>query len=165
MRERNRPRRRAFAVAALTAAVAITGLAAVPGAEAKQKAKGVQVKVMTRNLFLGADLGPALNADTFNEFTAANGAILREVDRTDFPRRAKGLAAEIKSKKPDLVGLQEGAWWRTGTQDPTKPYTQGPDTGQYTATDEQVRLPPTAAQAAEQGHGQEVQGLQARRRR
>ena len=134
MRERTRPRWRALAVAALTAAVAITGLAAVPGAEAKQKPKGVQVKVMTRNLFLGADLGPALNANTFNEFTAANGAILREVDRTDFAKRAKGLAAEIKQHKPDLVGLQEGAWWRTGTQDPTKPYTQGPDTGQYTAT-------------------------------
>ena len=134
MRERTRPRWRALAVAALTAAVAITGLAAVPGAEAKKKPKGVQVKVMTRNLFLGADLGPALNANDFTEFVAANGAILREVDRTNFPTRAKGLAAEIKSKKPDLVGLQEAALWRTGAQDPSKPYTQGPDTGQYTAT-------------------------------
>ena len=103
-------------------------------AEAKQP-KSVPVKVMTRNIFLGADLSPALDAKNFNQFTAANGEILREVDHTDFPLRAQGLAAEIKQKKPDLVGIQEGAWWRTGPE-PTfeHPYTQGPDTGQYTAT-------------------------------
>jgi hypothetical protein len=131
-----RSRRRAFGVAGLVALVALTGLAAVPGAEAKSKEpKGAQVKVMTRNIFLGADLGPALGAANFNQFTAANGAILREVDHTDFPRRAKGLAQEILQKKPDLVGIQEGAWWRTGPE-PTisHPYTQGPDTGQYLST-------------------------------
>ncbi len=128
-------RRRAFVAAALAGIVALTGLAAVPGAEAKKKDKGVAVKVMTRNIFLGADLGPALDAASFPEFTAANGAILREVDKTDFPRRAVGLAQEILQKKPDLVGIQEGAWWRTGPE-PTfeKPYTQGEDTGNFTAT-------------------------------
>ena len=46
---------------------------------------------MTRNIFLGADLSPALTANSFPAFTAANGAILREVEATDFPRRAIGL--------------------------------------------------------------------------
>ena len=90
------------------------------------------VKVMTRNLFLGADLGPALNATTFNEFTAANAAILAEVDKTDFPRRAIGLSREIQQKKPDLIGLQEVAWWRTNPT-PGAP-AQGAD-GQFTAID------------------------------
>lgn len=101
------------AIGALVGIVALTGLVAVPGAEAKKKPKTVPVTVMTRNIFLGADLGPALAATSFQQFTAANGAILREVDATNFPVRAKGLAQEIKKAKPDLVGIQEGAWWRT----------------------------------------------------
>ncbi len=67
------------------------------------------MKVMTRNIFLGADLGPALNAESFPEFTEANGTILREVELTDFPRRAIGLWREIEQKQPDLIGMQEGA--------------------------------------------------------
>ncbi len=125
-------RRRAWAVAALASIVAVTGLAAAPGADAKKKSKSVPVKVLTRNLFLGADLGPALNANSFQEFTAANAAILAEVDKTDFPRRAIGLAREIQAKKPDLIGLQEAAWWRTNPT-PGAP-AQGPD-GQFTAID------------------------------
>jgi endonuclease/exonuclease/phosphatase family metal-dependent hydrolase len=102
-------------------------------AEAKpQRTKAVPVKVMTRNLFLGADLGPALNANTFKEFTAANGDILEEVDRTNFPLRAIGLSQEIQQTKPDLVGLQEVAWWRTNPT-PGGP-AQGPD-GKFTAFD------------------------------
>jgi hypothetical protein len=125
-------RRRAWAVVALASLVAVAGLAAVPGAEAKNKPKSVPVKVMTRNLFLGADLSPALAATSFQEFTAANGQILAEVDKTDFPRRAIGLAREIKSKQPDLVGMQEVAWWRTNPT-PGGP-AQGPD-GNFTAVD------------------------------
>jgi endonuclease/exonuclease/phosphatase family metal-dependent hydrolase len=68
---------------------------------------------MTRNLYLGADLGPAIAAKTLPEFVAANGQILREVTANNFPVRAKGLAQEILEAKPDLVGLQEVALWRT----------------------------------------------------
>lgn len=106
-------RARAFAVAGLASVIALTGMAGAADAKPK-KAKAVPVKVMTRNIFLGADLGPALNATSFQQFTAANGDILEEVDRTDFPRRAIGLSQEIQQKKPDLIGLQEVAWWRTG---------------------------------------------------
>src|SRR5690242_12728538 len=73
---------------------------------------GTQVNVMTRNLYLGADLTPAINAKNTNEFVQANGQILREVTANNFPVRAKGLSQEILKKKPDLVGLQEVATWR-----------------------------------------------------
>jgi endonuclease/exonuclease/phosphatase family metal-dependent hydrolase len=75
--------------------------------------RGKQVDVMTRNLYLGADLGPAIAATTPEELSAANGQILREVVHNDFPTRAKGLAQELLTEKPDLVGLQEVALWQT----------------------------------------------------
>jgi Endonuclease/Exonuclease/phosphatase family len=101
--------------------IAAIGLfAALPSVAAANHAnKGVKVDVMTRNIFLGADLGPALAAQGTNEFVEANGQILREVDETDFPRRAGILADEIKSRKPDLVCLREVALWRTGPSDAT----------------------------------------------
>jgi endonuclease/exonuclease/phosphatase family metal-dependent hydrolase len=107
---------RRFGLLALAAALVLS-LVAAPGAEAKQKAhdgKGEVVKVMTRNLYLGADLAPAIEAKGLGEFTSATGKILRDVTANDFPVRAKGLAQEIIKKSPDLLGLQEVALWRTG---------------------------------------------------
>jgi endonuclease/exonuclease/phosphatase family metal-dependent hydrolase len=79
--------------------------------------KGKVVGTMTRNLYLGANLTPAIGAPTLEAFVAANGQILREVTANDFPTRAEGLADEILDAKPDLVGLQEVALWRTAPVD------------------------------------------------
>ena len=98
--------------AALTALMAAS-LVAVPAAEAKSKGKKGVVRVMTRNLYLGADLGPGLDAANLAELSQGAGKILRDVDKNDFKLRAKQLAKEIRSANPDLVGLQEVALWRT----------------------------------------------------
>lgn len=80
--------------------------------------KGKVVNTMTRNLYLGANLTPAIGAETPEQLGAANGQILREVVANEFPLRAKGLAAEILEQEPDLVGLQEVARWTTTPLNP-----------------------------------------------
>lgn len=108
--------RGAAAIRLVTLAAALACLA--PGGTAAAKPaqhqpKGTEVRVMTRNLYLGADLGPAIQSTSREAFFEANGAILRQVEATNFPVRAKGLAKEILESEPDLVGLQEVALWRT----------------------------------------------------
>jgi endonuclease/exonuclease/phosphatase family metal-dependent hydrolase len=78
-----------------------------------QTATAQPVNTMTRNVYLGANLTPAIGAPDFPALIAATGQILREVTDNDFPTRAEGLAQEILEKKPDLIGLQEVALWRT----------------------------------------------------
>jgi endonuclease/exonuclease/phosphatase family metal-dependent hydrolase len=111
----------------LAAILALPLFAGAAEAEKKPK-KGVNVSVMTRNLFLGADLTAGLTAPGPAEFVAANGGILREVTQTNFPLRAQGLAAEIAEKKPNLIGLQEVALWRTATPASFTPATSGQPT-------------------------------------
>jgi endonuclease/exonuclease/phosphatase family metal-dependent hydrolase len=88
-----------------------------------------RVKVMTRNVYLGASLTPALAAPNTTELAFATTGIYNTVQYTDFPQRAKLLAAEIATNKPDLVGLQEVATYREDTIDEQIPNEQepGPD--------------------------------------
>lgn len=72
-----------------------------------------KVKVMSRNVFLGADLGPGLAAPDIDRLIRGAGQILNQVDANDFDKRADALAHEIRYRKPDLIGLQEVAKWRT----------------------------------------------------
>ncbi|HEX4730042.1 MAG TPA: hypothetical protein VH299_02175 [Solirubrobacterales bacterium] len=111
------PRLRLAAPALLGAALVALLLVVVGNATAKPqptKPRPTDVKVMTRNIYLGANLEPAIEAKSVGAFVEATGQILREVTANDFTVRAKGLAKEILSKEPDLVGLQEVAEWRTG---------------------------------------------------
>jgi endonuclease/exonuclease/phosphatase family metal-dependent hydrolase len=71
-----------------------------------------RVKVMSRNVYLGASLTDALNAGTPLQLALAAQEIWNDVDITEFPNRAKLLATEIDAARPDLVGLQEVALWR-----------------------------------------------------
>ncbi|HEV2858154.1 MAG TPA: endonuclease/exonuclease/phosphatase family protein [Solirubrobacterales bacterium] len=100
-------------IAAAMILVLLPGLAAAKKADHSDNGKGKVAGVMTRNLYLGADLGPVIAAENTEQVVTASGAILRDVIANDFPTRAKGLASEILRTKPDLVGLQEVALWQT----------------------------------------------------
>ncbi len=100
------------------AMAAALSLAAVPVAEAapKQKASSPTVKVMTRNIYLGGNIFLPIASRSRAEFEQKAGQLWTQVETTNFPRRAKLLAREIKRHKPDLIGLQEVALWRRGPQ-------------------------------------------------
>jgi endonuclease/exonuclease/phosphatase family metal-dependent hydrolase len=100
-----------LAVLLLTAAVAFPATAAAQPDQDKSKG-GPKITVMTRNLFLGADLGPAIEAGSIPEAIDGAGEIWNEFQSTKFQERAVPLAREIERAKPDLVGLQEVALWR-----------------------------------------------------
>lgn len=76
-------------------------------------AGGTGFGVMTRNLYLGADLVPVMRAQSEGEFLAATTAAWAMVRKNDFRARAEALAAEIAACRPALVGLQEACVWRT----------------------------------------------------
>jgi hypothetical protein len=102
--------------ALLAAALALLALASPAAADANGRGKGApKLTVMTRNLFLGADLAPAIEAAAIPQAIDGAGVIWDEFQRTRFPERAVPLAREIKRSRADLVGLQEVALWRMQT--------------------------------------------------
>jgi endonuclease/exonuclease/phosphatase family metal-dependent hydrolase len=90
------------------------------------------ITVMTRNIYLGADINRPVEAalkakaagasaeQIVQALAVATDATRQIVDATDFPTRSKLLAREIALAKPDLVGLQEVALWRSGPLELTK---------------------------------------------
>jgi len=78
--------------------------------------------VMTRNLYLGSSLGPALEAKTPEGFVEAVARIYATVQYTNFPQRAEAIADEIQKEEPDLIGLQEVTKWTTAGVNPPPGY-------------------------------------------
>ena len=65
--------------------------------------------VMSRNLYLGADVGVAMKL--LPDFSAAAQFMWDQVAATDFTRRAPVLANEVIAEDADVVGLQEATRW------------------------------------------------------
>jgi endonuclease/exonuclease/phosphatase family metal-dependent hydrolase len=105
-----------------TATAAAFGLLAVPLQAAPAVAiVDKPVTVMTRNIYLGADIQRPIRATAgltgaaaFVALGNANAVTRAIVDQTNFPRRSQLLAREIAEAKPDLIGVQEVALWRQG---------------------------------------------------
>ncbi len=68
-----------------------------------------QITVMTRNLYLGADVGVAL--ELLPDVPAAAQAMWTQVAATDFTSRVDELAFDIVERSPMVLGLQEATVW------------------------------------------------------
>lgn len=85
-------------------------------------ASAEELTVMTRNLYLGADLTPVMAAQNEEQFLAAVFDALGAIEYNSFPERAEALAAEIVEKKPHLIGLQEAFNFTIDGANPGPPF-------------------------------------------
>lgn len=83
----------------------VLNIAVIPTAHSES----TSVAVMTRNIYLGADVGKAL--ELIPNLPAAAQYMWDQVKQTDFSKRAKILASEINQTAPDVIGLQEATIW------------------------------------------------------
>jgi endonuclease/exonuclease/phosphatase family metal-dependent hydrolase len=65
--------------------------------------------VMSRNIYLGADVGVAL--ELIPNLPAAAQFMWEQVQQTNFAERKAILAKEIMDESPDVIGLQEATIW------------------------------------------------------
>ena len=72
-------------------------------------AADANLKVMSRNIYLGADVGVAMKL--IPDFKAAAQFMWDQVSATDFSKRAPLLAKEIITNQADVVGIQEATTW------------------------------------------------------
>ena len=72
-------------------------------------AEPYEVKVMSRNIYLGSDVGVAL--ELIPNFPAAAQFMWDQVKATDFSKRVVKLAQEAANERPDLIGIQEATIW------------------------------------------------------
>jgi hypothetical protein len=123
------PRRHHVLISLLASALAL-GTALVPGTSVHAGPPGAQATgtpartaaVMTRNLYLGAELGPVLAALASGNNTAIVGAATQTwaaVQATRPAERMAAMADEIVAADPAVVGLQEVTTWTTFAYDPT----------------------------------------------
>ena len=87
----------------------VSALMLILGLATPAQATQSTVTVMSRDIYLGADVGIAMNL--LPDFKAAAQFMWEQVELTDFNQRSKVLANEIATANPDVVGIQEATKW------------------------------------------------------
>jgi len=103
---------RFFPIVALAALAACSdrGVVTAPNAPAfaASGSRAKHLTVMSRNMYIGADVDPVLQALVGGgDVLGALRQALAELTRTDFATRVVALADEIARARPQVVGLQE----------------------------------------------------------
>jgi endonuclease/exonuclease/phosphatase family metal-dependent hydrolase len=95
--------------------VALTVLTVVSGCQgASSPGPATEpISVVTRNLYLGAELSPLFLVSSVDELAARAGEIWRQIKASHFEERATVLAGEIVDAHADVVALQEVSLFRT----------------------------------------------------
>ena len=103
---RARVQRRRAGLAALGTAALLLGLASPPAASASDSRGEHRLTVMTRNLYLGSSLTPALTATDTPSFLGAVARIYGTAQFTSFPTRAGAIADEVAATGPTSWGCR-----------------------------------------------------------
>ena len=74
---------------------------------------GESVTVMTRNIYVGADVDIILAAENPQDIPLLVTQAFQTMMATNFPERAVALAKEVFESNPHLIGLQEVSLLRT----------------------------------------------------
>ena len=82
---------------------------------------GIPLTVFTRNLYLGSEITPLATIPSPDQVPAAAAAIWANIQASNFPERAKVLAAQIVALAPDIVALQEVTLYRRQTPSDYQP--------------------------------------------
>lgn len=92
-----------------------------------------EIKAVTQNLYVGADLFRILSATSPAQIPVAVGQVFGNIQQTNFPARAAAIADSIKEKRPDVIGLQEVSLLRA--QSPSDFFIGNPDSAQTVVYD------------------------------
>lgn len=90
-------------------------MAPVSAASASSGDDGYVVDVQTYNLDLGGDLAHLF--DPSLDLVTATTLVWQETVASNIPARARGVARQIASRQPDVVGLNEVSVWATAPMD------------------------------------------------
>jgi len=96
----------------IVVAVAVFSVLFASISPASAENRELTVKVMTRNMYPGAELAVIAAASNEMEFEEAVQSTIESVIQSRIPERAARLAAEIAETKPDVVALQEATIWK-----------------------------------------------------